>query len=93
MYKAFRASTILRPENIAVITVKPSNHGKRDRKRERDRLGKRVMGDTIYYMEAENFTALIIMELCTPVCLVKQFGGRAEFWKMDVKRKVLFWFE
>jgi hypothetical protein len=87
MYKAFRASTILRPEYVAVITVKPSNHGKRDRKRER------IMGDTIYYMEAGNFTALIIMELCTPVCLVKQFGGKAELWKMDVRRKLLFWFE
>jgi hypothetical protein len=39
--------------------------------RELDIVGKRVMGDTIYYMEAENFTALNNPRLCTYVFLVK----------------------
>jgi len=30
----------------------------REREREREKLGKTEVGDTIYYMEAENFTAL-----------------------------------
>jgi hypothetical protein len=38
--------------------------------------------------------ALNIPRLCTPVFLVKQFGGKAELWKMKtVKRWEVVWFE
>jgi hypothetical protein len=43
----------------------------RERELELDRVSKTVVGDTIYYMEAENLTALNFARLCTPVFLVK----------------------
>jgi len=45
--------------------------GERERERELDSVGKRIEGGTIYYMEAENFTALNIPSLCPPLFLVK----------------------
>jgi hypothetical protein len=50
-----------------VIAANPSKHGEK----EQDRVGETVVGDTIYYMEAENFTALNVPRLCKLVFLVK----------------------